>query len=617
VIKGSPWERLCVGFFGQRNQADSLLKDFQQLYPGAWIQKASTGSISSTIAMNTAALSSTAKTAPAAKPPVTSKTANNTTRLTEQQLDSLMQRARADFKNKDYDSSIRYLNALTATGTHGYSQEALELLGLARQRKGQKSHAADAYDRYLALDPDSDGADRVRQRLAGLMTATSSPAQTLPMSTLEEKDEVTSCGSLSQFYQNNRTSADDIGTISTVSQLISFLDLTTLQRTANFDHRYQLTADHVYDFIDDDDDSEFRFIETYYELSYRQTGSSGRIGRQRLQIGGILKRFDGISFGYQFDPNLRLNVLGGLPVDIDNKTSINQHKTFYGFTFETGTFLEHWSMNLFYFDQRNDGLQESNNIGTEMRYRDSRKAFFGLIDYDLFYDELNILQFNGNLFLDHGRTAFINAYLHQSPLLATTNALIGRQEQSIEELKKVLNIEQIYQLARDRTASSETFTVGGSQPLSEDFQLTADITFAHVSETVSSGGAPATPDTGTEYYINAQLVGNSIFRKYDTNILGVRYYQTDPSDTISFIANARFPITRKWRVNPRLQYDMRNFIDGRSQQKLRAILRTDYRYLNTARFDFEIGYDDVSEDDSSQYLGNSNIFFTLGYRWDF
>jgi len=617
IIKGSPWERLCIGFFERRSQATALLKDLQQIYPGAWIQQASVNNISSTIVTNMATPGSTAKTTAAPKPSPASNIVSNTTKLTEQQLESLMLRARTDFKNKKYDSSIRYLNALTAAGTHRYSQQALELLGLARQRKGQKSHAVDTYEKYLALYPDSDGAARVKQRLAGLMTATSSPTQKLRMSTLEDKDEVTSYGSLSQFYQNNRTSTDDIGTVSTVSQLVSLLDLTTLQSTSRFDHRYQLTADHVYDFIDDKDSSEFRFIETYYEFSYRKTGSSGRIGRQRLQIGGVLKRFDGLSFGYQFNPELRLNVLGGLPAEIDNKTSINQHKTFYGLTFETGTFLEHWNMNLFYLDQQNDGLTDSNSIGTEVRYRDRRKAFFGLIDYDLFYDELNILQFNGNLFFDHGRTAFINAYLHQSPLMSTSNALIGRQEQSIEELKKVLNIEQIYQLARDRTATSETVTVGGSQPLSEDFQLTADITFAHVSETVSSGGVPATPDTGTEYYINTQLVGNSIFKKYDTNILGVRYYETRPSNTISFIANSRFPITRKWRINPRLQYDIRKFIDGRSQQKLRAIFRTDYRYLHKVRFDFEIGYDDVNEDSSSQLSANNNLFFTLGYRWDF
>lgn len=604
TIKGAQWERLCLGYFKQRKQAASILEEIQRIYAGAWIQKSSKNNIVTIIPGSTGIAVST-------NPKPASAT------LTEKQLDSLMKRAKTDFKNKNYASATRYLKALIAAGEHKYSREALELLGLSRQRKGQNAHAVATYKKYLAHYPDDEDSDRVRQRLAGLMTAKKGPMQKIDMATIEEINEVTTYGSLSQFYQSNQTTSDGIGKISTVSQLFTFFDLITIQRTSQFDHRYQFTSDHIYDFIDDGDNGEFRFIDTYYEFSYRKTGSSARLGRQRLQVAGILQRFDGISAGYQFNQDMRINVLGGFPVDIDNKSSINKHKTFYGLTFETGTFLENWNMNLFYFDQKNDGLKDRNSIGTEVRYHDKRKALFSLIDYDLFYDELNILQLNANFYLDHGRTFFLNAYMRKTPLLSTSNALIGRQEQSIDELKKVLNIEQIYQLAKDRTANSETITVGGSQPLNEKFQVTADITFSHVGDTVASGGVPATPDTGTDYFISTQLVGNNLLMKYDTSVFGIRYYETDPSNTISFIANTRYPVARKWRVNPRLQFDIRKFNDGRSQKRLRAIIRTDYRYLNKARFDFDIGYDEVNNDTDGQALDNSSLFFNIGYRWDF
>lgn len=604
TIKGAQWERLCLGFFNQRSQAASILKEVQQTYPGAWIQKASENNIAAIISGPTGITVST-KSGPAS------------TTLTEKQLDSLMKRAKTDFKNKNYASATRYLKALIAAGDHKYSREALELLGLSRQRRGQNAHAVATYKKYLERYPDDEDSDRVRQRLAGLLTANRASREKIDMRTIEERDEVTSFGSLAQFYQSNQTTSDGIGTVSTVSQLFTFFDLTTIQRTSKFDHRYQFTSDHIYDFIDNSDNAEFRFIDTYYEFSYRRTGSSARFGRQRLQVAGILQRFDGISAGYQFNQDMRINVLGGFPVDIDNKNSINKHKTFYGLTFETGTFLENWNMNLFYFEQQNDGLTDRTSIGTEVRYRDKRKALFSLIDYDLFYDEINILQLNANFYFDYGRTAFLNAYMRKSPLLSTSNALIGRQEQSIEELKKVLNIEQIYQLAKDRTADSETITVGGSQPISEKFQVTADITFSHVGDTVASGGVLATPDTGTDYFINTQLVGNNLLMKHDTSVFGIRYYETDPSSTVSFIANSRYPLARKWRINPRLQFDIRKFNEGRSQKRLRAIIRTDYRYLNKARFDFDIGYNDVNNDTDGQALDNSSLFFNIGYRWDF
>jgi len=613
TVKGKPWERLNLGFFDNRQQAVLVLNDVQKMYPGAWLRAATAHEIKT--------VSKQAVPAPAAKEPASREktTPANKSTLTDKQLDSLMQRAKNDFKKKDYSQAIRYLTAVISAGQHQYSMEALELLGLSRQRKGQNAHAAAIYKEYLEAYPTGDGAIRVKQRLSGLMTATQAPRDKIRMEADQDKkgSETTTFGSFSQFYRKDVSETDDIESFTTLSQLITFLDLTTLHQTSGFDQRFQFTADDTYDFLDDDDANSFRFIEVYYDLSSRKTGTSGRIGRQALRLGGILKRFDGISAGYQFTPGIRLNVLGGYPVDIVNKTSINQHKSFYGFTFETGTFLEYWDMNLFFFDQSIDGVDDQSSIGTEVRYNDRTKSLFGMIDYNLDYEEFNILQINANLLFDRGRAAYMNAFMRKTPTLATSNALIGRPEGSIDELLENLNIEQIYQLARDRTANSATITLGGSQPMSEKFQANADITFSRVDGTVASGGVPATPSTGTDYFISAQIVGNNLILKRDTGVLGLRYLDTRLSNTWSFIVNTRIPVSRNWRLNPRLQYDIRKITDGRSQNKLRALVRTDYRYLNKIRFDFEIGYDDTSEEINGQSLGSNNLFFTVGYRWDF
>ena len=494
------------------------------------------------------------------------------------------------------------------------------MLGLSRQRKGQNAHAAAAYKKYLEQYPTSDGAKRVKQRLSGLMTATQGPRDKIhDEAELEEQRGVFSgYGTLSQYYRKDIAKTDDIdGSITTLSQLVTFLDVTTMYQTANFDQNFRFTADDTYDFLDDDEKNSFRFIEMFYDLSSRKTGTSGRIGRQALRIGGILNRFDGISAGYQFTPDMRLNALAGYPVDIDNKTSINQHKSFYGFIFETGTFLEHWDMNLFFFDQDIDGMDDRTSTGTEVRYNDRTMSLFGMIDYDLTFNDINIFQLNANMLFDRGRTAYMNAFMRKTPPLATSNALIGQTATSIEELEQTYSIEQIYQLAEDRTADSATITLGGSQPISEKFQANADVTFSKVDGTPASGGVPETPGTGTDYFISAQIVGNNLILKRDTGVLGLRYLDTSMSDTWSIIANTRIPVSRNWRVNPRLQYDIRKSSDGRSQNKISALVRTDYRYLNKVRFDLEIGYDDTSDEMNGASLGTNNLYFMAGYRWDF
>ncbi len=334
TIKNRPWERLYIGYCSSRRKCLDRLKQVKEIYPGAWINK--------TPADNIRLIK---------KPATRSVTKKTKIALSDKQLKSLMKRAKEDFTAKRYKSAIRYLTALVNAGSHKYSADALELLGLSRQRNNQKSHAVEAYEKYLELYPDSDGVSRVKQRLAGLLTASRSAKQRINLTTVEIKDEVMTFGSVSQFYRYNRASSDDIGTFTSLSQLISFIDLTTIQKSENFDHRYQFSVDHTYDFLGNGDRNELRFIETYYEASIRTYGHSARIGRQSLRIGGILNRFDGVSAGYQITPDMRFNFLGGFPVETDNKTSINNQKSFYGFTFETGTFLQDWDMNLFYFHQ--------------------------------------------------------------------------------------------------------------------------------------------------------------------------------------------------------------------------------------------------------------------------
>ena len=612
TVKGKPWERLNLGFFSSRQKAVLAMTDAQKIYTGAWLREVTADEVK--------AAKANALFVPAVKKSVPSRKAApsvNRSTLSDKQLESLMKRAKDDFKKQNYSQAIRYFKAIIDAGDHKYTMEALELLGLSRQRKGQNAHAAAIYQEYLAKYPDSDGAVRVQQRLTGLMTATQAPRKKIHMEAEEQPSRTTVYGSFSQYYRKDVSKADDIDSLTTLSQLITFLDLTALHQTSRFDQRFQFTVDDTFDFLDDDDANSFRFIEMYYDLGSRRTGTSGRIGRQALRLGGILKRFDGISAGYQFTPAMRLNILGGYPVDIVNNTSINEHKSFYGFTFETGTFLQHWDMNLFYFDQSIDGLDDQSNVGTEVRYNDRRKSLFGMIDYNLDYSEINILQFNANLLFDRGRTLYMNAFMRKAPLLATSNALIGQPEETIEELKERFTIEQIYQFARDRTADSATITIGGSEPISEKFQANADITFSKTDGTVASGNVPATPSTGTDYFISTQIVGNNLILKRDTGVLGIRYLDTQLSNTWSFIANSRIPVSRNWRINPRLQYDIRDHTDGGSQTKLRALVRADYRYLNKARFDLEIGYDDTSDDMNGQTLGTNNLFFMAGYRWDF
>ncbi len=611
LVKGSTWERLNLGFFKSRKEATAYAQKMQSLYPGAWVNKINNNEVS--LATRTAITlpSTTSASAPDISTP------RATSGLSDEQLDSMMQRARAEFTKKDYRQAIRYFSAIVSVGENKYSREALELLGLSRYRNGQQAHAVALYKQYIALYPTGKATERVKQRLAGLLTESAEPKEKLQMTSPTPKAESETYGSVSQFYSNNVTTTSDAGSIKTLSRLLTFFDVTNITKSSNYEHRLQFTADDSYDFLNTGNKNQFRFIEMYYDIASRNTGTSARIGRQTLRIGGLLNRFDGASLGYQLTRDIRISLLGGSPVETEDKSTINTHKTFYGGVIETGTFLDHWNMSLYHFKQTVDGIDDHISTGTEVRYRDKSLSAIGLIDYDSLFKVVNIAQFNANLLMAGGRSAYMSAFWRKTPVLSASNALIGRTETSVDELLKTLNIEQVYQLARDRSANSQTITLGGSQPLNETYQVSADITLSNIGSTVGSGGVPATESTGTDYYLGAQLVTNGLITGIDTTVFGTRYLSTKISDTLSLIVNTRIPIGREWRVNPRLQYDMRKLSDGRRQNKIRTLLRTNYRYQRNVRFDFEIGYDNTNESSSTGALSNNNLFYDLGYRYDF
>ena len=73
------------------------------------------------------------------------------------------------------------------------------------------AHAKAEYEEYLRLYPEGDGAERVRQRLEGILTARAKPKEKL-RKTKREKDEgkwnSKVYGSFSQFYYRDVSFTD-------------------------------------------------------------------------------------------------------------------------------------------------------------------------------------------------------------------------------------------------------------------------------------------------------------------------------------------------------------------------------------------------------------------------
>ncbi|MCG8426436.1 MAG: SPOR domain-containing protein, partial [Chromatiales bacterium] len=613
TVKGRRWHRLRIGFFKSESEAKRVLRELRHFYRGAWIDLASPEE-KQTFFLR-------AEEAP--KEPIRLPKIDEAAPADER-LASMMETVRKVMTAGDYPRAIRLLTAVLEVKDSAYEKEALELLGLARERNGQFAHANAEYTKYLEKYPEGEDADRVRQRLAGLITAVQEPREKLRRPTVAERPEDDVpwevYGSLGQFFREDRIESDFVDDEDSVTrrQIDTDLDVTARQRTDAYDMRFQFSGGHEWDLLTDGPGSEASLSAAYVDIDHFESNISARLGRQRFRSSGILNRFDGGVLGYRFDDDTKINVYAGVPVERSSDTFIREDKYFFGMNAELNSLFEDIDITLFGIEQRVEGLVDRRAIGAEARYFDDKRSVFGLIDYDLHYGELNTFLLQTNWTVRDDLRLYANYDYRTSPILTTSNALQGQVVSSIESLQDSFTDQEIFDLAEDRTATSQVFSLGGTWSYTQDLQFSGDVTLSRISDTPASGGVEATEETGNELFYTAQVIKNNLFKQGDIGIFSLRYADTMSSDTVTMTANSRYPITNLWRIKPRFTVSYRENKDNDDTRlQLGALLQTEYRYRNDLIFEFEAGANWFDESSSTAEEDFIDYFFGIGYRWTF
>ena len=662
-IEGAVWFRLRLGFFPTRKAAMQVLQQIKTRYPRAWVTFATTQEIATALnergdtvevekaqptvkaigpAMpQTSAPARESKvnvpdfsllTPPPILPPPASthppptlatpaqaEAADITTPLAEvsdERLEGLMEEARQAVVKGDYSRAVQLYSKILRYADNPYQQDALEYLGLSRERKGQLAHAKKEYQRYLSLYPEGEGADRVRQRLAGLMTARKTPTSRPQKRSMQTAHAWDVFGGISQFYQRAISITDADGGDVDASALTNDIDVTARRRGERYDFQARLSSSYAYDFLGDGAGSETSVSTLYLDGADRNRGLSFRLGRQSRDSGGVLGRFDGLLLGYKLTDWMILSGVAGFPVaNTDNKVETDGR--LYGLSIDWGTFADAWDFNTFIIEQTADGILDRRGIGGEVRYFDPSRSLLTFVDYDISYEDLNTFIFLGTWILPTQTTINASFDYRNSPVLTTTNALQSQTVSSIDELRDLFSDSEIRTLAEDRTASVKTLTAGVSHPFTEHFQVSGDITATTLSDTPASGGIEAVPGTGWEYFYGLQFIGSSLIKPGDISIVGLRYADGDNANTISGTLNTRYPVNHEWRLNPRFRLDYRDNNDGTTQWIKAPSFRTEYRWRKRYRFEGEAGAEWSSQQLDEDNNETSSYFLSLGYRYDF
>jgi len=327
---------------------------------------------------------------------------------------------------------------------------------------------------------------------------------------------------------------------------------------------------------------------------------------------------------------IRLNFVSGFSVGSSRDMFINNDLYFYGINADLGTFDNAWDFNLFFIEQYDHKLLDRRAVGGEVRYFQENKSFFSFIDYDVYHESINTFLFTGQWGFSDRTVINLSYDYRTSPFLTTSNATQGqsfRGVETVDQLQQFFSMDEIKQLAKDRTASSHSMALSLSRPLSEKFQLNGDFRMTTLSGTKASGGVEASQGSGFDYSYSMDLTANSLLTEGDIYVLGLRYSDTKSSNTSSINLNARYPVTKALRVNPRFRFTMRDNENGTKRYAYNPSIRITHRIIKGLQLELEAGgewefqqrtADEIATSSNNDEFDQTKGYFIIaGYRYNF
>lgn len=555
-------------------------------------------------------------------------------------VDTLMDDARAAIRKGSLAEATSLLKQVLKYPENKSSAEAQELLGATELKLGQRARAIAEFEDYLRRYPKGEGTERVRQRLAAILTV-DGPSQLRlqgaadPIgSALLKKSPIAETrwsmsGSVSVTYTTDDSAntvkdnsiapnpnADPDAHLVHLNTLLNNFDVFGTSDNDQVHTRFKLAGTEEYQF----DINSNRYGVSTAELDYtvKDYDVTARIGRQSRNTGGVIGRFDGAVISWQQSPDLRFNVLAGSPNWSRFDAPFKEDKTLYGASVDFGKVFGVLQTTLFAIEQYDRSLIDRQAIGAEFRYFDRNKSALGTLDYDVHFQQLNAAIFSGTYTLPD--TAVLNTALdyRKVPYISSWNALQGQPFLTLYDMMRFNSPRDIEQLAIDRTPTFESAMVSYSRPLNTTYQIGGDATVTNLSGTPPSGGVDGTISTGLEYYLSAQISGSGVFRPGDVFMGALRYASLSDSKIYVIDLNSRYPITTDWAISPRLRLGYRSGVgQNLTETTILPSFLVSYLWSKGLSFESELGYKYMDSSLAGIRSITKDLFATVTIRKDF
>jgi tetratricopeptide (TPR) repeat protein len=569
-------------------------------------------------------------------------------KISDQDLRSVaawMDEGRAALQKGNPRGAIQIFTKVLKYPENQYSAEAQEFLGLAYQKSGQPSEARAEYEDYLRRYPIGEGNERVRQRLAGLVTANGAPnvplrvpgdqpGATLPVGKFAPSGETTwtLVGSASAFYirDDSFTTARDPSLAPDVNadpdthrvhqnEILSALDATATWNNDQTKGKIRFSGSDEY-MLDGSRDL-VGLAALSVDTLVKDWNLRSVFGRQTLNTDGVLGRFDGALLSWQPLSMLRLDAVVGSPALSRFDLPFKDDRYFYSAGVGFGPF-NGFDTTFYATEERDRWLVDREAVGFDAHYFDATKFAFGNVDYDVHFDRLNAAIFSGSWILPDKSTIYGGADYRRTPFLSTWNAVLNQPFATLYDMLKLQTNGELQQLALAQTPIYQSALIGFSHPLNDKFQVSADATVVNLTQPISPIGLDPTLaalPAGNEYYYSAQLIANNILRDGDMYIAALRYSQMTTENMYVLDFNTRFPLTPDLRVAPRLRLGYTAGHPGTDLTEYTVLpsILVDYQWTKNLSFEVEVGAQWTNTLQSGVRSRDTELLATIGARYDF
>ena len=553
-------------------------------------------------------------------------------------------------------AAIESFNKVLNLPSNKYTQDAQLWIAIAKERSGQQEKAILEFNAFLKLYPNGRSATWVQARLDRLKQ--SQPAITVlakstfvPVKVKNTEFQYSEFGSLSTYYYQGSSQTDSVQTVGAkqTSNSLSRTDQQSLMANLNmtarafnneYDNRLVFQDYYSANFLPGQKSSQ-RLGAAFYEMRDRIVNYSVKIGRQSGFGGGVMGRFDGISAGYGFAQEWKVNVVTGQLSDDWNKSKPN----FNGVSLDFGT-RSRMGGSVYFINQTVSGFTDRRAVGGNLRYFDQRFNVMSTLDYDVLFKALNMITVQGALMGSETGTDF-NFMLdrRRSPMLDIRNAVNGTSTTFDAMVAAGSSAGDLIMYAKQRTAISNMAQVGMTNHLNEKWNIGTDFTITNTSGLPRSGGntnlscdasnagfipmegcVDPTPASGNTWTISERMTGMGVIQPRDITNFNLNYTKSQQSTSVAFQVSNHVDLREKWTLDTTFRLSTQSSTPDSKSNDLSPTVRASYKLRNNMTLDGQFGLDwnrysstitDSSNTTSSYTAKAFRKYYSFGGRYDF